>query len=65
MANRKYHSAEKAPLSVTDDLPQAFDEKKISILVLMELSKAFDSVNHDIVIQNSQPWCVSISARIV
>ena len=33
--NRKYHSAETAPLSVTDDLLKAIDEKKISIMVLI------------------------------
>ena len=44
--NRKYHSTETALLSVTDDLLKAMDEKKISILVLMDMSKAFDSINH-------------------
>ena len=48
--NRKYHSAETAPLSVTDDLLKAIDEKKISILVLMEMWKAFDSINHNILL---------------
>ena len=45
--NRKYHSTETALLSVTDDLLKAMDEKKISILVLMDMSRAFDSINHD------------------
>ena len=44
--NSKYHSTETALLSVTDDLLKAMDEKKISILVLMDMSKAFDSINH-------------------
>lgn len=36
-----------AILSVTNDLIKAMDEKKISILVLMDMSKGFDSINHD------------------
>ena len=60
--NGKYHSAEKALLSVTDDLPQAIDEKKIPILVLMEMSKAFDSVNHDILLFRIRSLGVSPSA---
>ena len=46
--NRK--STETALLSVTDDLLKAMDEKKISILVLMDMSKAFDSINHDMLL---------------
>ena len=44
--NCKYHYTELALLSVTDDLSQAMDKKKISILVLKDMSKAFDSINH-------------------
>ena len=40
-------------LPVTDDLIKAMDEKKISILVLMDMSKAFDSINHDMLLQTS------------
>ena len=45
--NHKHHSTETALLSVTDDLHlwKAMDEKKISMLVLMDMSKAFDSIN--------------------
>ena len=60
--NRKYHSAETALLSVTDDLLKAIDEKKISILVLMEMSKAFDSVNNDILLFRIRSLGVSPSA---
>ena len=44
--NRKHHSTETALLSVTDNPLKAMDEKKISILVLMNMSKVFDSINH-------------------
>jgi len=35
--NRKHYSSETALLSATDDLFKAMDEKKISILVLMDM----------------------------
>jgi len=48
--NRKCHSTQTALLSVTDELLKAMDEKKISLLVLMDMSKAFDSITHDILL---------------
>ena len=51
-----------ALLSVTDDLLKAMDEKKISILVLMNMSKAFDSINHDMLLFKLRSLGVSPSA---
>ena len=48
--NRKHHFTETALLSVTDDLLKAMDEKKMSRLVLKDISKAFDSINHDMLL---------------
>ena len=48
--NRKHHSTETALRSVTDDPLKAMDEKKISILVLMNMSKFFESKNHDMLL---------------
>ena len=48
--NRKYHSTETALLNVTDQLFQAMDSKKVSIMVLLDMSKAFDSIRHDILL---------------
>ena len=42
--NRKPHSTETALLYVTDQLLQAMDSKKVSIMVLLDMSKAFDSI---------------------
>ena len=42
--NRKLHSTETALLYVTDQLLQARDDKKVSIMVLLDMSKAFDSI---------------------
>ena len=45
--NRKLHSTETALLKVTDDILKAMDEKLITIMVLIDFSKAFDSINHE------------------
>ena len=49
--NRKLHSTETALLCVTDDLLRAMDDKKVSVIVLLDMSKAFDSVRHDILLE--------------
>ena len=61
--NRKLFSTETALLCVIDDLLQAIDDKKISALVLLDMSKAFDSIRHDILLQKLQALSVSFSCR--
>ena len=48
--NRKLHSTETALLYITDQLLQAMDDKKVSIMVFLDMSKAFDSIQHDILL---------------
>ena len=43
---RKGLSTETALLKLTDEIYKNIDERKISLLILCDLSKAFDSVNH-------------------
>ena len=43
--NKKQHSTETLNLLITDLLLDAIDNKKISALVLIDLSKAFDSIS--------------------
>ena len=52
--NKKLHSTETAMLYVTDQLLQAMDTKKVSIMVLLHMSKAFDSIRHDILLSKLQ-----------
>lgn len=52
--NRKLHSTETALLYVTDQLLQAMDSKKVSIMVLLDMSKAFDSIRHDLLLSKLQ-----------
>jgi hypothetical protein len=50
-ANKKSHSTETLNLFVTDSiLCTAMDKKKLSALILLDLSKAFDSINHPILL---------------
>ena len=45
--NKKFHSTESLNIYLTDQILKAMDNKKITALVLLDLSKAFDSINHD------------------
>ena len=45
---RPLHSTTTALLHITDELFKATDQRKISCLVLLDYSKAFDTLDHDI-----------------
>ena len=45
--NRKFHYTETALLHYTDHLLKNMAEKRISVVVLLDMSKAFDSIQHD------------------
>ena len=49
---RPRHSTETALLSVTDHILSATDRGEISILCLLDLSKCFDVIDHEFLIQN-------------
>ncbi len=53
-AYRTHHSVETALLRVHNDILQAIDNKQGVILVLLDLSAAFDSISHDILLQRLQ-----------
>jgi hypothetical protein len=47
---RKKHSTNHALIDITETIRQALDNKKIACGVFVDLQKAFDTVNHDILI---------------
>ena len=49
-AYRKHHSTENALLCVTNDIKLAMDSKKGTILVMIDLSSAFDTIDHSILL---------------
>ena len=50
-AYRKNHSIETAVLSVLDNLLNKADEKHVSVLALLDLSAAFDTLDHAILLK--------------
>jgi hypothetical protein len=49
-AYKKFFSTETATLKVQDDILCALDDKKCVVLILLDLSAAFDTVDHDILL---------------
>ena len=49
-AYKKHHSTETALLCVTNDIKIAIDSKKGTILVMIDLSSAFDTIDHSILL---------------
>ena len=50
-AYRKFHNTETALVKITNDLLLSADDKKVSILALLDLSAAFDTIDHKLLIQ--------------
>lgn len=48
---RSHYGTDPALLRVFNDLSLSLDQNKISILILLDFSKAFDSVNHTLLLQ--------------
>ena len=49
-AYRKYHSTETALLRIKNDVLLSMNEQHVTILVLLDLSAAFDTIDHDIML---------------
>ena len=53
-AYRKHHSTETAVLRVLSDILTAIDQQQVTLLALLDLSAAFDCVDHDILLSRLQ-----------
>ena len=53
-AYRPNHSVETALLRVCNDILRSMDQRKITVLVLLDLSAAFDTVDHQILLHRLQ-----------
>lgn len=49
-AYRKFHSVETALLRIQNDLLLAIDKRQVTALILLDLSAAFDTIDHDILL---------------
>ncbi len=50
-AYKRYHSAETALLKVQNDILVAIDNRKCVVLLLLDMSAAFDTVDHELLLQ--------------
>ena len=55
---RKRHSTETALIEITDDLLFELDKNRVSGMVLMDYSKAFDMVDHQLLLQKLEIYGV-------
>ena len=46
-SNKAMHWTDTMNVMMTDQMLQAMDDKKLSIVVLLDFSKAFDSIDHN------------------
>ena len=49
---------------VTNYIFSAIDEKKITVLVLLDLSKAFDSIDHDLLLHKLKRCGISAQTLV-
>ena len=61
--NRKHHSTETLNILVSDTILEAMHKSRLSALILLDLSKAFDSISHSILLQKLS--CVGASPESV
>ena len=64
-AYRKHHSTETALLRVVNDIDQAIDNKCEAVLVLLDLSAAFDTIDHAILLDRHRIAMASLERFFV
>ena len=62
MENKKLHSTETLNILVSDMILDAMDRKELTAVVLLDLSKAFDSIEHSLLLKKLHSLGVSRKA---
>jgi len=60
--NKKWHSTETSLISSTDFILRGIDQKKITAVVYLDMSKAFDTINHAILLKKLKDIGLSVPA---
>ena len=60
--NKKWFSTETSLIHTTDAFLKGIDDKKLTVYVLLDMSKALDIVDHQILLRKIQSVCTSTSA---
>ncbi|XP_022781959.1 uncharacterized protein LOC111322975 [Stylophora pistillata] len=60
--NRKMYATETALINVKDNILKAIDEKAASLLVLLDMSKAFDGLDHNLLLRKLRKLGLNTSA---
>ena len=60
--NKQFHSTKTSLVHTTDALFEAIDKKKTTAVVLLDMSKAFDSIHHNILLDKLRDVGVSTLA---
>ena len=63
-AYRAFHSTETALIKVKDDILRAIDNQRITCLILLDLSAAFDTVSHPLLL-NRLKHCFGIQGTVL
>ena len=61
-ANKKWFSTETSLIHTTDAFLKGIDDKQLTACVLLDMSKAFDNVDHQIMLRKIQSVVASTSA---
>ncbi len=61
---RAHHSTETALIKIINDIHFNSDSGKISVLVLLDLSAAFDTIDHNILLERLENW-VGLSGMVL
>ena len=62
---RENYSTELALVDLTDRIAHAIDNKKVTVGVFIDLSKAFDTLNHEILMGKLQHYGIRIGLEII